>query len=162
MVEDVVEVDANLEPRRFAEPEELAQTKVHAPGAWSNQRIAFGDVRVIENVGAGGWQSEGRRIEELIASDARIRIADDARTKTRPGEVADSINKAAGDVAWKNRITVVAVPVRREAGAALGEHVPCNLITSKNSFFPLRSRRPKAFSFTERNVERAIRDESMT
>src|SRR6185437_10436568 len=102
MVEDVVEVDGNLESRRLAEPEELAQTEVHAPRPWSNQEVAFGYVRVIKNVGAGGWHRKGSRVKELVASHAGIRITDNARTKTWPGEVADCIDKAAGDVARIN------------------------------------------------------------
>src|ERR1043165_1807326 len=162
MVEDVVEVDANFELRRFAKPEELAQTEVHAPRAWSNQRVAFRDLGVIKNIGARGGKIEGRRVEKPVATNPGIRIADQARTETWTTEIADRVNKAAGDVARENGIAVVAVPVRRETRAALREHVPCDLITSKDTLFPLGSCFAKVPSLTERNIERAIRHQAVT
>src|SRR5690349_19559859 len=162
MIEDIVEVDADLEPGGFTKPEELAQAEIHAPRTRSNEGVAFRDVGIIENIGACGGKRECRRIKEPVATNAGVRIADDARTKTRSGEIADRIDETAGDVSRKNRIAVIAIPVRRETRAALGEHVPRNLVAAENGVFPLVSCPSEVSSFTERNVERAIRHEAMT
>src|SRR5689334_19923252 len=159
MVENVVEVDADFKFRCLAEPEELAQTEVHAPRTWTNQRVAFSNVGVIKDVGACGGQSEGPGIKEPISTNAGIRITDKARTETWTAEVANCINETAGDIAWENWIAVVAVPERRKACAALGKHVPRNLVAAKNSVFPLGSRVSEVPSLAERNVERTVRHE---
>ena len=132
MVEDVVEIYAHLEFRSLTESEKLAQTHVYAPRSRPNEKVSFRDVGVVENISACRRHRKRSGIKELIPSYACIRIANHARTKTWTTEVADCIDKAAGDVARENRTTVVASPERRKPGAALGKHVPRNLKATHN------------------------------
>src|ERR1044072_612785 len=162
MVEDIVEVHPYFEFCGFTESEELADTKIHAPRAWSNKRVPLGHVRIIEDISARSRKREGGRVKELIAAHTRIRIANHTWTKTRTTEIADRVNKAAGNVTREDWITVVASPERCKAGATLGKHVPGYLETTGDRVRPLGNRVTKLASLSKRNVVCAIRDEAMT
>src|ERR1044072_9057623 len=121
MVEDVVEVHTYLELGALAESEALANTKIHAPRAWSNKRIPLRYVRGVEDFSTRSRKRESAGIEELIAGHTRVRITNDARTETWTTEIAHCVNKAAGDVTREYRIAVIACPERRESSARLGK-----------------------------------------
>ena len=77
MIEDVVEVSADLQLCVFSEAKELAQPEVDTPGAGADQEVALGDSRIVEEVGARGRHSKSGRAEKLVARNPRIRISDD-------------------------------------------------------------------------------------
>ena len=54
MVENVVEVRADLQPHRLTELEKLADTKVHSPRTGSGERITPGQIGVVQGIGADG------------------------------------------------------------------------------------------------------------
>src|ERR1700752_1913297 len=119
MVKDVVEIHAHFKFCRLAESEEFAESQVHTPRPWSNQEVSLGHVRIVENVRTCGWQCKRGGIKELIAAHTCIRIADHTRTKTWTTEIADRVDKAAGNVTREYRIAVIAVPIRCKPSALL-------------------------------------------
>ena len=66
MVEGVVKVGANLQPRGLSEPEEFTKPQVHTPRAGSGENVAPGKVRIIEGISSNRRWQKCRRIEELI------------------------------------------------------------------------------------------------
>src|ERR1041385_4718534 len=124
MIEDVVEVDSHFEFDLLAEREEFFEPHVDAPGPWAKQLISFRHLRVVKNVCASRWWCKCGSIKDLISGQGSIRISDHQRPERRAAEIADRIDESTRDVAGIHRSAVIADPVRRKSGAALGKHIP--------------------------------------
>jgi len=66
MVESVVKVRADLQPRGLRKFEKLVEAEVHAPAPRACENIAFSERPIIEGVSTNGRRCERSRVEKLI------------------------------------------------------------------------------------------------
>ena len=67
MVENVIEISADLQLLGLTKFEEFVNTQVYTPGTRPYKKVTLGHSRIIKEVCARWRQSERSRIEELIA-----------------------------------------------------------------------------------------------
>src|SRR5207244_534516 len=122
MVKDIIKVCADLQPCTLGKSKVFTQAEVCAPRAGANEKVPFGNRRVIKDVRTGGGEAECSRIEELAVRCALIWVPNDNWTERRSAEISDCINKPTGDIARKNRTAVIrTIPEWGKACTALGE-----------------------------------------
>src|SRR5579871_6930741 len=120
VIENVVDVGADLRGETLAEVEVFVYAEVHAPSAGAPEQIALGVGRIGEDVGADGWEAECGGVPDAVAGFLVVVVAEDGRAIRGLGvEVADSVDRRDADVAGLDRIAIVADPERREASAGL-------------------------------------------
>lgn len=130
VIEHVIEIGADFELGVLIKTEELMNAEIHAPCAWSCQKVTLSDVWIVENIGACTRWSKSVRIKDTVARKVSVWIAGHQRTKALSVEVANCIHEVAGYVSGPNRIAVVARNERCEPCARLRKHIPRQLPAS--------------------------------
>src|ERR1700722_1137129 len=115
MIEDVVDVGADLSGPAFAEVEVFVYAKVDAPRTGAKEQVALGVGRVGEDVSADGGKAECGGVPNAVAGFLVVVLADDRRAVGRLGvEIADGVDARDADVAWVDGVAIVADPERSE------------------------------------------------
>jgi hypothetical protein len=77
MIEHVIEIGADLQFGVFIETEELMNAEIHAPSAWSCQKVTLGDLWIVENIGTRTRWRKRSRIKDSIPRQIGVWIAYD-------------------------------------------------------------------------------------
>src|SRR5258705_2029100 len=161
MIKNIIEVSTDFQLSSLPQTEELMQSEIHTPRAWSNKDIALRDIRIVEDISTCCRYSECRRIEETITRRACIRVTNYAGPKTLPVEVPDCVGEFTAYVTWEYGVAVVTAPERSEPRSRLGKHVPGKLPAACHSVSPARDIFAERSTVTKWHIKSTVRDKSM-
>src|SRR3954462_11665164 len=169
MIENIVNVSAQIGGYSLPKFKVFVQTQIHSPGTGSPQNVAFCDLWIVKETGAHGRRSKCIGIEHLVRGlvwTALLEVAYHERPAAGTAEVADGVERPYSSVSWEYRVvTIETVAVagveRRKCGAALGEHLKACLPTPNDRVGETRKRVSDFPAPTYGQVIKSIENEAM-
>src|SRR5256885_14327930 len=128
MIEDVIDVRAQLSSYALSEVEILVDAEIHAPSSRPPQHVTLGDTSLRENIRANGGETECTGVPDHVAAFLIEVVAQHHGTEGRLGiEVTDCIQGANPNVPGLDRAAVIADPKRCKTRSGFCEHIECGL-----------------------------------
>src|SRR4051794_984751 len=110
MIENIVNVSAQIGGYSLPKFKVFVQTQIHSPGTGSPQNIAFCHLAIVKEIGAHGRRSKCIGIEELVRcliGATLLEVAHHERPAAGAAEVSDGIKRPDGSVSWEYRVVAI-------------------------------------------------------
>src|ERR1700730_14935474 len=141
MVENVVDVRAELEYQTLGSVKVFVHAEVHPPCSRPPKQVALGNIGIAEYIGAYRRWTEGGSIKNCPTNMLTVGVVDHRWAIRRfDVEVADGVHGRNSNIARFNRIAIVANPERREPGSRFRKHVKRGLPAAYKKIRPARHR----------------------